>query len=156
MLIPAYTFRLRGIIRDIELWFLKPKIHRRRTLSVRVSLHGMLRLIRVDTLYRVHNVGFLAGGLKYACCQCLFKSKPLKLTLLFIINYNEKQLLSISFFSWCRQHVLLLQETSGPEDGSVLIRYIHSLLDTTHINFNLLLILLLQRSSKGINIRGKG
>ena len=30
---------------------------------VRVSLRGMLRLIRVDTLRRVHNVGFLAGRL---------------------------------------------------------------------------------------------
>ena len=28
-------------------------------MSVRVSLRGMLRLIRVDTLRRVHNVGFL-------------------------------------------------------------------------------------------------
>ena len=35
--------------------------------SVRVSLRGMLRLIRVDTLRRVHNVGFLAGRLK-----CIF------------------------------------------------------------------------------------
>ena len=30
---------------------------------IRVSLRGMLRLIRVDTLRRVHNVGFLAGRL---------------------------------------------------------------------------------------------
>ena len=30
-------------------------------MSVRFSLHGMLRLIRVDALCRVHNVGFLAG-----------------------------------------------------------------------------------------------
>ena len=30
-------------------------------MSFRVSLRGMLRLIRVDTLRRVHNVGFLAG-----------------------------------------------------------------------------------------------
>ena len=29
----------------------------------RISLRGMLRLIRVDTLRRVHNVGFLAGRL---------------------------------------------------------------------------------------------
>ena len=34
----------------------------------RVSLRGMLRLIRVDTLHRVHghNVGFLAGRLIYS------------------------------------------------------------------------------------------
>ena len=32
-------------------------------MSVRDSLHGMLRLIRVDTLRRVHNVGFLAARL---------------------------------------------------------------------------------------------
>ena len=35
----------------------------RRTLSVRVSLRNILRLIRVDALRRVHNVGFLAGRL---------------------------------------------------------------------------------------------
>ena len=29
-----------------------------------VSLRGMLRLIRVDTLRIIHNVGFLAGQLK--------------------------------------------------------------------------------------------
>ena len=33
--------------------------------SIRVSLRGMLRLIRVDTLRRDHNVGFLAGRLIY-------------------------------------------------------------------------------------------
>ena len=33
-------------------------------MSVRVSLRGMLRLIRIDTSRRVHNVGFLAGRLK--------------------------------------------------------------------------------------------
>ena len=32
-------------------------------MPVRVSLHGMLRLISVDTLRRVHNVGFLAERL---------------------------------------------------------------------------------------------
>ena len=37
----------------------------RQKVSVRVSLRDMLRLIRVDTLRRVHNVGFLAGRLKY-------------------------------------------------------------------------------------------
>ena len=34
-------------------------------MSVRVNLRGMLRLIRVDTLRRVHNVGFLAERLNY-------------------------------------------------------------------------------------------
>ena len=33
-------------------------------MSVRVSLRGMLKLIRVDSLRRAHNVGFLAGRLK--------------------------------------------------------------------------------------------
>ena len=33
--------------------------------SVRVSLRGMLRLIRVDTLRRVHNVDFLVERLIY-------------------------------------------------------------------------------------------
>ena len=34
-------------------------------MSIRVSLCGMLRLIRVDTLRNVHNVGFLARRLIY-------------------------------------------------------------------------------------------
>ena len=38
------------------------KIHRRRKVSIRVSLRGMLKLTRVDTL-RVHYVGFLARRL---------------------------------------------------------------------------------------------
>ena len=33
----------------------------RRKVSVPVRLRGVLRLARVDTLRRVHNVGFLAG-----------------------------------------------------------------------------------------------
>ena len=44
---------------------LKQKIHRMRTVSVRVSLRCMLRLIRVDTLRSVHNVGFLMELLNY-------------------------------------------------------------------------------------------
>ena len=36
---------------------------RRRKVSVRVSLGDMLRLIGVDTLRRVHNVGFLVEWL---------------------------------------------------------------------------------------------
>ena len=43
-------------------------------LSARISLRGMLRLIRVDTLRRAHSVGFLAGRLNYTinrdvCCR---------------------------------------------------------------------------------------
>ena len=34
-----------------------------RKVFVMVSLRGMLKLIRFDTLRRVHNVGFLAGRL---------------------------------------------------------------------------------------------
>ena len=37
--------------------------HRRGKVSVRVSLRGMLRLIRSDALHRFHNVGFLAERL---------------------------------------------------------------------------------------------
>ena len=36
-------------------------------MPVRVSLHGMLRLIRVDTLRRFHNVVFFAGRLIFCC-----------------------------------------------------------------------------------------
>ena len=35
-------------------------------MSIRVSLLGMLRPIRVDTLRKFHNVGFIAGRL--ICC----------------------------------------------------------------------------------------
>ena len=42
---------------------MKQKIHRRRKVSIRVSLRGMLRLFRFDTLRRVHNVGFLVERL---------------------------------------------------------------------------------------------
>ena len=55
---PADTFRFRGD-RCIEQLFLEQKIHRRRKVSIRVGLCGMLRLIRVDTLRRVNNVDFL-------------------------------------------------------------------------------------------------
>ena len=44
--------------RCIEKWFLKQKIHRRRNVYIRLSLCIMLRLIRFDTLRRVHDVGF--------------------------------------------------------------------------------------------------
>ena len=47
--------------RGKELGFLKQKIHRRRKVSVRVSRCGILRLIRVDTLRSVYNLGFSRG-----------------------------------------------------------------------------------------------
>ena len=57
-LIRADTFRIMGIeVLSNNSW--NRKIHRWRKVSVRVSLCGMLRLFRVDTLRRVHNVGFL-------------------------------------------------------------------------------------------------
>ena len=34
-------------------------------MSVQVSLRGILKLIRFDTLCRVHNVGFLVGQFNY-------------------------------------------------------------------------------------------
>ena len=40
--------------RGIEDFFLKQKFHRRQKVSFRVSLRGMLMLIRIDTLRRVH------------------------------------------------------------------------------------------------------
>ena len=54
----------------IEFWFLKQKIHSRWTVSVRVSLRGMLRLIWVTTLRRVHSVGFLVGWLTVCSVTC--------------------------------------------------------------------------------------
>ena len=61
-LIQADSYRLNWD-RGIELWFMKQKIYRRRSLYVRVSLRGILRLIRFDALRRVHTVGFLVGRL---------------------------------------------------------------------------------------------
>ena len=52
-------------------------------MSVRVSLRGMLRLIRVDTLRRAHNVGFLAGRLIIIILIC-----P-RLFLIFVIYSNS-------------------------------------------------------------------
>ena len=46
-------------------------------MSVRVSLRRMLRLINVDTLCRVHNVGFLAGRLIYVTCNNFNQSNRL-------------------------------------------------------------------------------
>ena len=55
----ADTFRLRGY----RVMIPETKIHRRRKVYIRVSLCGMLKLIRVDTLRRVLNVGFIAERL---------------------------------------------------------------------------------------------
>ena len=44
-------------------------------MSIRVSLRGMLRLIRIDTLRRVHNVGFLEGRLNYQRAQSVYQSR---------------------------------------------------------------------------------
>ena len=43
----------------------------------RVSLRGMLSLIRVDTLQRVHNVGFIAGRLNVSkTMHCTYRNPP--------------------------------------------------------------------------------
>ena len=42
-------------------------------MCIRVSLCGMLRLIRVDTLRRVHTVGFLAGRFIYILLSTLLE-----------------------------------------------------------------------------------
>ena len=46
---------------------MEQKIHRWRKISVQVSMRGMLRPIRVDTLRRVHNAGFLVDRLIKWC-----------------------------------------------------------------------------------------
>ena len=62
-LIWADTFRLRGIeVKNHYSWNRKSTGGER---SIRISVRGILRLIQVDTLRRVHNVGFLAGRLNY-------------------------------------------------------------------------------------------
>ena len=43
-------------------------------MSFRVSLRGMLRLIRVDTLRSVHNIGLLVGRLNFKL-TCLTQKK---------------------------------------------------------------------------------
>ena len=57
-LIWADTFRLRAIGYNVMIPETENPLEVKRV-SVRVSLRGMLRLIRVDTLRRVHNVGYL-------------------------------------------------------------------------------------------------
>ena len=68
-LIGAYAFRLRGMdVSSNDSW--NKKIHRRRKVSVWVSLHGLRGMIRVDTLRTVQNVGFLARRLICLCFVC--------------------------------------------------------------------------------------
>ena len=43
-------------------------------MSIWVSLRGMLMLIRVDTLRRVHNVCFLAGRLNFDVCTAIIEN----------------------------------------------------------------------------------
>ena len=49
--------------------------------SIRLSRRGMLMLIQIDTLRRVHNVGFLEGRLNYELhldrVRCMIKSDRL-------------------------------------------------------------------------------
>ena len=53
-----------------------------RKVSIRVSLHGMLKLILVDTLrFRVHNVGFLAGRLRCVVCAMVKGKRRLSMPL---------------------------------------------------------------------------
>ena len=81
-LIRADSFRL---YKCIEYRFLKQKIHRRRKVTFRVSLRGMLMWIRVD-IFRivwsipVHNVGFPVERLK-----CIF---PWHTCIFCNINYD--------------------------------------------------------------------
>ena len=56
--IRADTFRLNGIV---EVIIPETEIHRRQKVSIWVSLCGMLRLIRVDTLRKIHNFVFVRG-----------------------------------------------------------------------------------------------
>ena len=46
-------------------------------MSSQVSLRGMLRLIRVDTLRRVHNVAFLARWIKSSLPAPELRNSPL-------------------------------------------------------------------------------
>ena len=66
----------------IEEGFLKEKTHRKRKVSVQVSLRVILRLIRVDTLRRVHNVGLQTGHLIYTNNTCTYEPFCGKLTFL--------------------------------------------------------------------------
>ena len=59
--VPTYFFLKmpRNAAAAIDICVMYDQIHRRRKVYIRVSLCGMLMLIRVDTLRRVHNVDFL-------------------------------------------------------------------------------------------------
>ena len=57
-------------------------------MSVRVSLRGILRLIRVDTLRRIHNVGFLVE--RFIC---------LLFILLYSVVFNRQNTLPLNMKS---------------------------------------------------------
>ena len=52
------------------------EIHRRRKVSGRISLRGMPRLTRLDTLRRVHYNGFLVERLKWFTIFKVLRKTP--------------------------------------------------------------------------------
>ena len=62
-------------------------------MSILVSLCGMLRLIRVDTLRRDHNAGFLAGRLNCVCAQVSNCMEQFKLGFMISINRMKEKML---------------------------------------------------------------
>ena len=70
---------------------MKQKIHRRRKVSVRVNLRDMLRLIRVDTLLKVHNYGILVIRL-----ICHSKQSPKQL--------NSDNVLCVQIITICSRY----------------------------------------------------
>ena len=79
--------------RGIESLFMKQKIHRRRKVSARVRLRGMLRLIRIDTLRRGRTAGFLAGRLILQFNEGTYAIKPYSLLFKHHMLYRQDKFL---------------------------------------------------------------
>ena len=68
-------------------------------MSVRASLRGMLSLIRVDTVRRIHNVGILAERLIYRS-DCADATQA-------DLDLHCSQTSTCTFFPWARSVMLI-------------------------------------------------
>ena len=84
----ADTFRLRGIEVYYRAMISETENPQEAKSACRVSLRDMLRLIWIDTLRRVHNVGFLADRLN--CKTFILKGRPTLMTRFLIAELNHR------------------------------------------------------------------
>ena len=82
--------------------------HMRRKVSVRVILHGMPRLIRIYTLRRVRNVGFLVIRLIYSRHNVHKPSAADESKVLFMFWRRNDNLWGIEHFNWDKTQYITL------------------------------------------------